>query len=341
MANNPQSRLQRNYAQIESAYGVVNNTSGASTVAAGDAFLCESLDMNQDQPENQRPDKTGVLGLLAGTPGRKNSNWTMRCSLAGSGSAGTPPDIDQFLQAAMGAAGVVVSSTSVTYGRGESNTYGLTLFDFNSLATGTQRLLAGCVVNRMRLDFGGNFATADFSGVGRSMMTSNGFSGLDTASKCSLTAFPSEPGTRTTAGSPAAGYKGTVTLDGNVYTSLRTGYVEVAWGRELPGDTWNSDLPGTPSEGLVAVNVGLNMYDDDSSNFATLKAKAENKTALVNLSFVIGTIAGNIITMTVSNVRLNTPRYDYSQTRRVVDFGTSPAHISSSSAVDDLVVAWT
>lgn len=336
-----QSRLQRNYVQVESAYGTANNSSGASTVAAGDAFLCESLDMNQDQPESERPDKTGVLGLVPGTPAKKSSTWSMKCSLAGSGSAGTAPDIDAFFQAAMGKAAVVSAGVSVTYGRAEAGVFGLTIFDFNSLSTAAQRALVGAVVTRMRIDIGSTFGMVEFSGAGKSQITSNGFSGLDTASKCSLTAFPAEPGTRTTAGNSVQGYKGTITIDGNTYTTLRSGYIELAATRDLPADVWNSDLPGTPSDGKLVVNVGLNMYDDDSSNFATLKAKAENKTALVDMSFVVGVVAGNIWTFTINDVRLNTPRYGYDQTKRTVEFGTSPAHISSSTAVDDLIIVCT
>jgi len=337
-----QSRLQRNYAELEAATGTVNNTAGVANVAATDAFLCESLAIDSDQPENERPDKTGVLGLVAGTAGRKTSSWSMRCSLAGSGAAGTAPDIDVFLRALMGQAGVVSAGVSVTYERGETGAPPtLTLWDFNALATGEQRALAGAVVQRARFDIGGNFGMVEFSGQGKSLITSNGFATLDTPSKCSLTAFPAEPASRTIAGSSVQGYKGTITLDGNTYTTLRTGYVEIVYARELPGDAFNSDLPGNPSDGRVAVTVGLNMYDDDSANFSALKVKAQNKSALVDFAFVIGTVAGNIWTFTIKNVRLNTPRIDYGNTKRVVDFGTSPAHITSATAKDDFKVVLT
>lgn len=334
----PESRLQRNYAQVESTWGTIPNGTGTATLAGTDAFLCMSCEMKPTGAVNKRPDKTGSLGQVVGIAGRRSGTWSMRCSMAGSGSAGTAPDIDAFLQAAFGKAATISAGVSATYALDDASP-SLSIWDFNALAAGDQQVAMGSIVNRARFEFGSDFAYADFSGESKYVLRKDNFANEDTTGKSGLTAFPAEPATRTIAGSPVTGYKGAITLDGKTYTTFRNGSIELAVARVNPKDVWNSDYPGAVSSGERTVTVSFSMYDDDSADFLAFKNKATNKTT-VDLSFVIGVVAGNIWTLSCNDVLFDMPSYNYGESRRTVDF-TGQAHMTSVDALDELTLVLT
>jgi hypothetical protein len=334
----PQSRLQRGYVQEESSFGVIPNSSGTATLAGGDAFLCATLNMNYDQPTAERPDKTGSLGDVLGTPVRITANWDMSCSMAGSGAAATAPDVSPFLKALFGKAPVVNASTSVVYGLDDNN-YSLTIYDFNGLATAAQRAIFGAVVNQGVFRFGDTFAMMELSGEGRYVIDTDQFATAAAALKGGLTTFPSEP-TPTTAGSSVAGYKGVITLDGNAYTTFRSGDLTISNDRALDKQVWDDDLPGAPAAGHRRVTLNFSMRDDDTANFKALKGKAHSKTP-VDLTLQIGKTAGNIWTFAINDVLLGTPQYDTSGRERVVNFPNCRAHMSSLTAKDEVVLTVT
>ena len=329
----PDSRLQRNYVQLESAWGTIPNSTGTATLAGADAFLCMSLDMNGAQEENERPDKTGSLGEVIGTLGRKNASWSMKCSLAGSGAAGTVPDIDPFLVAAFGKAATLSAGVSATYDP-EDASPSLAIWDFNALTTAAQRVLSGSIVQRVKISWGQNFGEIEFSGEGKHPLDTDEFSGADSIAKSGLTTFPSEP-TAVVSGSSAPGYKGVITIDGVTYTTFRSGSIEMTIARVLPKDQWNSDYPSDPANGKRSVKVDLSMRDDDSTNFKALKNKAKAGTP-VDMSFAVGNVAGNIWVPSLKNVILPKPAYNYSDTQRVVDFRGGSAKMSTNTSKDEI-----
>ena len=324
----PQSRLQRGYVQKENTWGQIPNSGGTATVGNSDAFLFTDLDMNYNQAINQRPDKTGSLGQVVGTPGRKVANWRMRCSAAGSGTPGSEPDCGPFIEAALGKA-----IASGVYEPDDTN-ISLAIYDFNALATASQRVISGAICNSMTIDAGGDFMFLEFSGQGKHVVDTDVFSSLDVTGRSGLNSFPSEPGTPTTNGTSVAGYKGIVTLDGNVYTTLRTFRAAINVARAVDEQVWDDDYPGFPSAGLRTVTTDISMRDDDSANFKALKGKAHNKVP-VNLQFQIGKTSGNIWTVLLRNVLLGTPQYDNSGNERIVSFSQSIAHMSTLIAKDE------
>jgi len=340
----PETRTQRNYVQVQTLFDEINNLTNAATVAATDAFLCVSCDMAAGVKRTDRPDKTGVLGKVSSTPGRFNpATWAMRCSLAGSGAPGTAPDIGPFLEAAMNKAGVPVTSTSVTYGRGETNPgICLTIWDFNSLASAAQRCVAGAIPKTMKISFGDDYAYLDMSGVAKAYLDSAIFSGLSAEGKMDLTAFPTEPGTRTIAGTSVAGYKGTITLGGQTYTTLESGELNVVFARSLWEKQWGSDYPGAETEDAVDVKTTFTLRDDDSSNLNAFKLKSDyGSQTSVALLYLIGTIAGNKFLITLGTCSLPGPTYGYNGQYRTVTFTDVPCFISSASAVDDVIITCT
>lgn len=332
------SRNQRGYVQKESSWGVIPATGNVATVAATDAFQFISLDMNSAQPINARPDKTGSLSQVKGTAGRKSATWSMTCSLAGSGAAGTAPDIDVFLAALMGKDGTVASSTSVTYAL-EDASPSLTIWDFCPPAGVEQRCIFGAIVQKATISFGGNFAQITFSGEGKAVLTKNGYAGADTDGKGGLSAFPSEPASQTTAGSAVSGYKGTVTLDGVAYTTIRTGSIDIAIARELPKDGWDTDYPLAPADGMRTVSANWSQYEDDAAGLATLIGKMIAHTTF-DQSFAFGKTAGNIWTVNMNDNLFDAPELRYDAARRYYGLKCQAA-ASSGTAKDEATIVCT
>lgn len=338
MANFQEVRLQTGFVQLESVYGTVLNSTGASTVANGDAFGFSELTMQQDQAELTNPVKTTNLGQIDGQLSRKSPvSVTVAAPLVLSGSAGTVPDLDALYQAAFGRAAVVVSSTSVTY-TPDINNYSVSLFDFVSPSTTEQRIAASCIVNSMEIDFGSDWAGVRFSLSGKSLIESKYFSSLDTEGKCGLTAFPSQPASPSFAYTPILGHKGSATLDGNAYTTILNGKITLTSGRAQQQNCFGTDYSQGVTSGMRNVNINWTMLDDDSANLTSLKNKGRASTA-VTVVFVLGVTAGNILTAT-ARVKLGRPTYGVDGTLRTVNFNAT-GRISSVSANDDLVIALT
>lgn len=319
-------------------WGVIPHSGGAATVAAADAFMCTDLDLQISRAVAQRPDKTGSYSQAVPVPSKRGGSWRMRCTLAGSGSAGTEPDIYPFLTALFGRVPTIVGGASVTYGL-EDGSPSMTIWDFNALAAGDQQCAMGCVVNRAVFEWGQDFAFVEFSGDAKYVLRSSAFSAEDATAKSGLTAFPSEPSSRTVAGTAVRGYKGTITLDGAAYTTFRSGRIEIAVARELDNAAWNSDYPGPVSGGMRTVTAALLLSDDDSAAFLALKNKILAGTSF-DATIVLGSSAGNIWTFTLNDCLGEPVRYGYGDVRRSADLALT-AYPSSITAKDEAALALT
>jgi hypothetical protein len=332
------SRNQRGYVQVESTYGTIPNSSGAATVGNSNAFRFTRLNMNPSVAQIVRPDKTGSLSQTVAAAGRRSGSGSMACSLAGSGTAGTAPDIGAFLQALFGKAPAVSGGTSVTYAM-DDNQYGLSVFDFWTPSTALQQIAFGTIVRRGRFSAGQDVASVEFDLQSRWVIDSAQFASAATAAKGGLTAFPSEPGSPTTNGNMAIGFTGANTIDGSSYAELRSFEIDINANRELPNDVFNSYYPGSPGGDIREVGVSWSIYDTDASALNTLKGKAISQTP-VAVVFQIGTVPGNIWTFTMNNVVLNSPATDDGQRRKVVNF-SGRAYASSLTAKDECTLVLT
>lgn len=332
------SAAQLGYVQLESSFGTIPNAGGTASVGNANAFRGISLLTNADQALIERPDKNSSLSATVGIGGRKSGNWSTSASLAGNGAAGTAPDIGPFLQAAFGKAPTVVAATSVTYGLDDLSP-SLAIYNFRKPAGASQQCAFGSVVQRLRVLLGEDVARIELSGPSKWVIDTDQFGTVGADHKGGLTTFPSEPASPVTNGGIGPGFTGTVTLDGQSYSTLRTATIDVDFGRDIPLDVYNNYFGVEPGQNRRVVNVEFSIYDDDSANLSTLKRKALAKTP-VDLVFAHGTIAGNIWTFTLKNVLLAAPQYDDSQRRYAVNF-TGRAHATSGTSKDELVLALT
>lgn len=323
---------QTGYVVKESTYGTI------PTFSNSNAFRFINLIANPTYANIERPDKTGTYSRTAPIPDNKGASWSMSCSLAGNGAAGTAPDIGPFLEALLGKV-TVSAGVSVVYDPDDLNP-GLSIMLRDKPTSVDQLIAFGSIVQQARFSLGSAIPTVEFSGIARWALSKDLFASTDTPGKGGQVSFPSEPASPVTNGVPPRGRTGTITLDGNAYTTFRSAQITVASGRVLSDPDWGSVYPGDPQSGFRTVSADIELYDDDSANLAALKGKALSKTA-VDLTFTIGTTAGNIWTFLLKNVILPMPQYGWGDTRRTVSFSGLQAAATSATSKDEMKITLT
>jgi len=338
VANQPYTRLQRVFPAIEAAFGIAPAGAPSNT----DCCLITTFSDDAVNPEIVRPDKTGAFGEILGIMGRRSATWAATLSAAGNGVKGIKPDCDVFLQLLFGQAAVAVASTSVTYTMSELACPTATVFDYNAPGTVTQFVALGCLCTKFSTSFGGDVPMLSFSGecmwVYDTVQAAD--SNTDAIAPGGLVTFPVQPTAPVVNGAPPQGFSGVITLDGNTFTTLRTGSIDITLARMLEKDGF-SVYPINPGAGLYSVSFNCELYDDDSAILNTLKTAATDPLGpVISMSFQIGTIAGNIWTYTLKNCRVTMPTYDKQQPRRTVKF-MGKAHDTSIGSADAFVLVIT
>src|SRR5689334_6707192 len=105
------NRLQRAYLVTQSDPLVIPNSSGTASVLGTNQALFTKVSLQPIVAPIRRPDITGYRTTPYEMAGRQSGTWSFDCSLAGSGTAGTVPDVDPILASIFGQAGVVATST--------------------------------------------------------------------------------------------------------------------------------------------------------------------------------------------------------------------------------------
>lgn len=332
MANPAYTRNQACYPVLESAFGTAVAPVGA------DAVLITSLTTQAAQNEISRPDKTGSLGEIQGISGRKTASWSASMSAAGNGAAGVAPDMDVLLQLIFGKAVAISAGVSSTYALDDNN-YSGSIWHYNDPSTVAQYVAIGAVCSQLAISFGGDVPMLEFSGPALWVPDTDQLADgtFDSIGKGGIVTWTARP-TASVNGTPPAGFTGLITLDGNTYTTLRSGRIVLSVSRNLPGDLFNSYYGGAPVPGLRTVSVDFGLYDDDSANLKTLKQKSFSHTGgappVVDLAFQVGTIAGNRWTHTCKNVKLPAYTLDQGSDRRALSWSGARAHDTTIGAKD-------
>lgn len=332
MGNSIYTRNRRAYVTPVTTFGT------AVAPGNGNAFRYIDLTCTPTQQESIRPDIQPSFDITIGTLGRRSTTYSGSCSLAAASGAGAAPDIGPIIKAALGKQ-TLVGGTSATYECDDTLLY-VDLWQYVSPGTGDHEAACSSVVKTLEFEFGGDYALVRFSGEAGRYMTSQSFSSLDSTGKAGLVAFPTEPAAPVVNGAAISGYRGTITIDGNVYTIARTGKVTMDNGAELQKDGWGTDYPAAGAQSQRQVTFDISLYDDDSAALNSLKAKAVTGTS-VDASFVLGAVAGGIYTFTLKNLLMSKPVYDNSGVKRVCTFNANKAHATSGTSKDALTIAIT
>jgi hypothetical protein len=340
------SRNERLYVQLESAWGTVPNASGVASVAGSNYCRHISFAPDPSIAIYTRADKTGTRSQPQGTAGMETAQWKAPMSLAGNGAAGVKPDMDPFLQALFGRAPTIVSSTSVTYSLSDLIP-SLSIWSFRTDSAGTsnpnQRVAAGSIVQtaQFQMGVGQNIATVDLTGLSKVVLGSFDFtargSAGDTEGQCGLSAFPDEPGSPVGNGNAAEGFYGSLTIDSQVLTTIRTGTIKMDTGNIL-SDVFGSKYKGCPIGGLRNFTFECELYDGSDTATKDLYSRAYDK-APITATMVIGNQVGNTWTYTLNGLQLAPYTYDDSQEAYTLKF--SPARATSNAGLTEMTLAIT
>lgn len=327
------SRERYIYAKKESTFGT------AVAVLAANACRIIECSMNPNIPDIERPDIQPDLSPAETIKGRYGPNpWSVRMSLAANGVAGTKPDNDPFLECAFGTAATVVAATSVTYNLNAASPT-LSIYDYRDPSTMDQRVAISAIVQRMRIEFGGDAPILTFSGDCFNVLSSAAFSSYETAGKGGLGSVSARPASPVTNGYMAPGFMGSISIGGNSYTTLRTGFIDIDFARELPRRSHNNRFATAPERDVRVVTGELMLDDDDSANLNAVKATAITKSKIA-LAVGVGETAGNIWTFNAPKILCAVPDYDQSQRRSGVRFSFR-AYPSALGALDEINCAIT
>jgi hypothetical protein len=334
------TRNQRVYLQLETTFGTIPNSAGTATLSGSNCsrfIKVTDLGLVANYP---RPDKTGTQSQVVGLLGRQSASWTLSQSLAGNGVPGSPPDCAPILQCLFGQA-PTSGGGSVTYALADANPIpSFSLWDFRTPSTLQQRVVLGAVVSEATFTLGQNVATWSASGTGVWALDSNNYSTQGTVQQGGLSAFPVEPTTPVTNGNAAVGFTGVATFDGNVIAEMQTATVRVRTGNSVVNDTFGSYYPVLAEGAMRSIGLAFTIYDNDGTGIANIKTKANTQTP-ITVSLQIGTISGNIWTLTLKNVQVQPPAYDDSRNRFICSFPESLAHASSILVRDELALVLT
>lgn len=337
MANVAYSKDQLGFVVNETTFGTIPSISNSN------AFKATSLVINASPALIDQPDKTGSLDFLLGAKGRKAATWSMKCAARGNGAAGTAPDVGPFFQALFGQAPTIVASTSVTYTLADLSP-SLSIYSFRKPSTVTQQVALGAVVDTFQTTFGPDTAYWEFGGTALWGLSTDEFSTADTTAKGGLSSFPSQPSSPVTNGSMIVGFLGSITIDGVTYTTSANGGVRSASlsykaNRDIPNDIIGSGYGSSPAQDRRDITGTIDLYDDDSSALSALKVKAINATS-INMVFVMGNVAGNIMTVNLNNCQLTPATYDDGQRKYAAKFNFK-AHASGLGTLDSITIAFT
>jgi hypothetical protein len=330
----------RMYVQKQTVYNEFNNTGNVATLGATDACKHISFSCTPDPGETPRPDKeeNATHGFKFNMlKARASATWEASMALRGSTAAGTAPDIGPFLEALFGVA-TPNGSTDITYTleptapTDPTKIVALSLWGFRLPATVTQWGVLGALVNTARFTVGQNVAQVSFGGPALWALSNDQWDTAETWQKGDLSAFPSEPGTQTYTGSEITGVAGEVTINSEIYTTLRSASLNFDMQRAYDMQVFNSVRSGAnPYEGTPNIGLDITIADTDAAALIALKKLALARTA-VPIKVKIGNVAANMYEFTYNDVILPyVPTLDESDRRAALTFTGCRAQATSDA----------
>lgn len=155
------TRNERFYAQMETTFGIIPNTSGTATLTGSNCFQAKQMTLDPDQGMIVDPSKTGSRTRTPGVAGRRNASWSGDIPVRPNGVAGVKPDIDPHYQCLTGQAATINSGTaSIT---GATNATPIVVTATNAFANDDVVTISGVLGN---LGANGTFRLVGVSGSG-------------------------------------------------------------------------------------------------------------------------------------------------------------------------------
>lgn len=221
---------------------------------------------------------------------------------------------------AVPAAGASIQGT-VTYSP-STNLPSVTLFDYWSPSTATQRVLHGAVVDEMQIRVNGGYHELQFSGLAQDVIDTSSFS----SGMASLQTFPAEPAISAFDYSVVPGNLGQAWLGATAsqFFTVTAAAIAVKNNLEPRAREFGSSLPLAIAPGRRDVAVSLDLYSQDDSATQGLYQAARQETP-VSVMFQLGNAAGQMMAVYLPNVIPTAPEFNDSQNRLQWQFKPSRA----------------
>ena len=337
MSNFSNSRSGRLYVATQSSLGA------AATLTGSNCCRHTKVKLTPENPRTPRDDKTGTLSRTPGMGGYRGASVSVEMNLAANGAAGTKPDCDPFLQSLFGAAPTVVAATSVTYALADAY-IPITIGHFRIPSTVQQQIAWGVAMSSLDLGFNdGVNAKLKMAGSGVYVPDSTSFSTLDASPAWPspggkgglLIAAFTEPATPVTNGSAACSFAGSLTVNSNAVTTVKSG--SLSFKRAVtPQRSFGTPSPTGWGLGVRDVALKFDLFDDDSAYMTDLLQHGVEDNVF-GAVFVLGNIAGNIWTFTLSGLQLTPPGLDDgSGDRWVASFSDMAASVATLGLTTEL-----
>lgn len=331
MSNAILSRLERIYAGVESAFGVIPSFGNSSCVRH------IKIQMDNDIGLLVRRDKTGARTATIGVRGRSYAKWSYEGSLAPSGVNGTTPDFDPFFQGVFGGP-AISGGGGLQYGPFvDVPNVTIAVAQYRQPSSVNQRIGFGMVVDEANFKIGADIAEWTCNGEGKFVIESDYFSSASTDEKGGLGSFPSEPGAPVTHGGIIAGFTGSFSLGGSTVARIRTADIKVKTQNQMIKDTFGHYTPDDTMGDVRMVTLAATMYEDDSAGQEAIRVAATTKTPL-DADIILGTVAGSIVEFKLKNIQLASPTLDDSTLRYSMNIPESRAFGTSITSKDELII---
>lgn len=329
MSNYSNARSGRLYVATQGSIGA------AATLTGSNCCRHSKLKLTPSNPRTPRNDKTGTLSKTPGVGSFRGCSVSGEMDLAANGAPGVKPDCDPFLQSLFGAAPTISAGVSVTYALADAFVP-LTVAHYRLPSTVQQQLAWGVAIDSAEWGFNdGVVAKWKLSGSGVYCPDSLSFSSLDAGGKGGLVSFPVEPSSPVTNGGVATAFSGSLTVDSQTMASVKSG--TLSFRRPVtPQRAFGSSYIQGWGLGQRDVSLKFDLWDDDSAAMTDMLTHGVVDTVF-GATLVIGNVAGNTWTFTLSGLQLTPPSLeDGSNDRWVAQFGNMSATVATLGLTNEL-----
>lgn len=335
MPNNSNARSGRLYLATQGSVGTAAALTGSNCCRHSKVKLSPSM------PRSPRNDKTGTLSRTPGVAGLRMASVSVEMDLAANGAPGVKPDCDPILQSLFGQAPVIVGATSVTYNLADA-CVPITMGHFRLPSTVQQQIAFGVAISEAQWGFNdGVISKWRASGSGVWVPDSMTYSTLDTTGKGGLLigAF-TEPGSPVTNGGVATAFTGSLTANSVAVANVKSG--TFTFRRPVsPQRAFGGPYVTGWGLGLRDIQLKFDLFDDDSASMLDLVQHGINDTVF-GATLVLGNVAGNIWTFTLTGLQVTPPSLDDSSGDRwVAQFDNLSATSASITTTTELTLAIT
>jgi len=214
------------------------------------------------------------------------------------------------------------------------NLSSLTLFDYWSPSTGTQRVLAGMAVDTLSIKVNGDFHEFDFSGQAQDLVDTASFE----SGQFGLSAFPLEPTVTPISYSIIPGNLGQVWLGSSPtrFLTLTNATVTFANNLDLRANEFGDILPRTIVPGQRTVSINFSVYEMDDAGTAALYQAARQRSP-ISVMMQLGQQQGELFGIYMQSVVPEVPAFDDSDKRLQWQFQSCRAQ---GSVNDEIFVAF-